>query len=68
MLGKENVGETQPHFFILSIVLANSHRGKLLRVGGSAVGRHLVGSKVDHSQKSVRIAGKMDVRSMSRYT
>ena len=45
------MGETQPHLFILSIVLANSHRGKLSRLGGIAVGRHLVESKIDHSQK-----------------
>jgi hypothetical protein len=38
------VEETQPHLFFLSIVLANSHRGKLSRLGGSVVGRHVVGS------------------------
>jgi hypothetical protein len=45
------MGETHPHLFVLSIVLANSNRGKLSHLSGSALGRHLVGSKSDHSQK-----------------
>ena len=45
------LGQTQPQLFVLSIVLANSHRGKLSRLSGSTVGCHLVGSKIDHSQK-----------------
>jgi len=55
VLIQENIGDTQPHLFVLSIILENSHRGKLSHLGGNAVGRHLVRSKIDHSQKVYKL-------------
>jgi hypothetical protein len=40
VLSQEKVEKTQPHLFVVSIVLANSHGGKLSHLDGSVMGRH----------------------------